>query len=69
LSTATTVQRRRDAVIETFRRHQIATRAGTREDRRLHAMLDSSTYAFSDLSLATRVAVKQLAATVASRLA
>jgi MinD-like ATPase involved in chromosome partitioning or flagellar assembly len=55
------------AIVETFRRNGIATRATIPYDHRLHAMLDSGTYAFDDLSLATRVPVKELAVSVAAR--
>jgi MinD-like ATPase involved in chromosome partitioning or flagellar assembly len=55
------------AIVETFRRNGIATRATIPYDHRLHAMLDSGTYAFDDLSPATRVPLKELAVSVAAR--
>ncbi len=58
----------RDSIIETFHRHGVATRATIPNDQRLHAMLDSGSYAFADLNVSTRVAVKELAATVVARL-
>jgi MinD-like ATPase involved in chromosome partitioning or flagellar assembly len=57
----------RDAIVDTFRRDGVTTRAAIPCDQRLHAMLDSGTYAFADLNVSTRVAVKELAATVVSR--
>jgi MinD-like ATPase involved in chromosome partitioning or flagellar assembly len=61
--------RRRDAaIVETFRRDGIPARATVPYDPRLHAMLDSGTYAFADLDVATRVPIKEIAASVAVRL-
>jgi MinD-like ATPase involved in chromosome partitioning or flagellar assembly len=59
----------RATLMDTFSRHGIPTRAAIPYDRRLHAMLDSGTYAFSELNAATRVPLKELAATVARRFA
>lgn len=56
----------RDVIEANFRRQAVATKATIPYDQRLRVMLDTGTYSLSDLSLATRVPAKELAAAVAT---
>jgi MinD-like ATPase involved in chromosome partitioning or flagellar assembly len=56
----------REVIEATFGRHSVAPRATIPFDQRLRAMLDTGTYELAGLPLATRVPVKELAASIAT---